>query len=123
MRETDASLQQSVESLLKARLVKETAAPYCVRWVRPSWHDRLPMSPWPTGTQILRGTRARRCLRHNARVNSAMRAADLDNNLVWRYSSPERGAFKSVEQHRRGESLSPRLLPPCVIAVDALLVE
>jgi integron integrase len=34
MRELDASLQQFGEFLLKARLVKETAAPYCVRWVR-----------------------------------------------------------------------------------------
>jgi hypothetical protein len=31
MRELDASLQQFGEFLLKARLVKETAAPYCVR--------------------------------------------------------------------------------------------
>ncbi|MGH9253212.1 MAG: integron integrase [Vicinamibacterales bacterium] len=34
MRELDASLQQFGEFLLKARLVKEKAAPYCVRWVR-----------------------------------------------------------------------------------------
>lgn len=34
MRELDASLQQSGEFILKARLVKENAAPYCVRWVR-----------------------------------------------------------------------------------------
>jgi integrase len=34
MRELEASLQQFGEFLLKARLVKEKAAPYCVRWVR-----------------------------------------------------------------------------------------
>ncbi len=34
MRELEASLQQFGEFLLKARLVKESAAPYCVRWVR-----------------------------------------------------------------------------------------
>ena len=34
MRELEASLQQFGEFVLKARLVKETAAPYCVRWVR-----------------------------------------------------------------------------------------
>lgn len=34
MRELKSSLQQFSEFLLKARLVKETAAPYCVRWVR-----------------------------------------------------------------------------------------
>jgi hypothetical protein len=34
MRELEAALQQFGEFLLKARLVKESAAPYCVRWVR-----------------------------------------------------------------------------------------
>ncbi len=34
MRELESSLQQCGEFLLKARLVKEVAAPYCVRWVR-----------------------------------------------------------------------------------------
>jgi hypothetical protein len=34
MRELEASLQQFGEFILKARLVKERAAPYCVRWVR-----------------------------------------------------------------------------------------
>ncbi len=34
MREIEASLQQFGEFLLKARLVRERAAPHCVRWVR-----------------------------------------------------------------------------------------
>lgn len=34
MGEIEASLQQLGEFLLKARLVREKAAPYCVRWVR-----------------------------------------------------------------------------------------
>ena len=34
MRELESSLQQFGEFLLKARLVKESAAPYCVRSVR-----------------------------------------------------------------------------------------
>jgi hypothetical protein len=34
VRELDASLQQFGEFILKARLVKEKVAPYCVRWVR-----------------------------------------------------------------------------------------
>lgn len=34
MRELETSLQQFGEFLLKARLVKEKAAPHCVRWVR-----------------------------------------------------------------------------------------
>ena len=32
--ELETSLQQFGEFILKAQLVKETAAPYCVRWVR-----------------------------------------------------------------------------------------
>ena len=34
MRELEASFQQFSEFLLKARLVKEKAAPHYVRWVR-----------------------------------------------------------------------------------------
>jgi hypothetical protein len=34
MRELEATLQQFGEFLLKQRLVKEKAAPFCVRWVR-----------------------------------------------------------------------------------------
>jgi hypothetical protein len=34
VRELESSLQQFGEFLLKAQLVKEKAAPYCVRWVR-----------------------------------------------------------------------------------------
>jgi hypothetical protein len=34
MRDRESSLQQFGEFILKARLVKEVAAPYCVRWVR-----------------------------------------------------------------------------------------
>ena len=33
MREIEASLQQFGEVLLRARLMREKAAPYCVRWV------------------------------------------------------------------------------------------
>ena len=49
--------------------------------------------------------------------------ADLNANLVWRYSAPERGAFQRVEHGRRGESIAPQLLPACVIATDVLLIE
>ena len=34
VRELEASLQQFGEFLLRAQLVREKAAPYCVRWVR-----------------------------------------------------------------------------------------
>ena len=36
MRELETSLQEFGEFVLKAQLVKEKAAPYCVRWVRRS---------------------------------------------------------------------------------------
>jgi Uma2 family endonuclease len=48
---------------------------------------------------------------------------DLNTNLVWRYSSPEHGAYQGVEQHRRGQSIAPLLLPACRIAVDELLTD
>ena len=49
--------------------------------------------------------------------------ADLNENVVSRYFSPEGGAFQNVEQYRRGDSIAPQLLPACVIAVDVLLTE
>jgi Uma2 family endonuclease len=49
--------------------------------------------------------------------------ADLDTNIVWRYSLPERDAYSNVEQYRRGEPIAPRLLPSCIIDVDVLLTE
>jgi Uma2 family endonuclease len=49
--------------------------------------------------------------------------ADLNDNVVWRYSSAERGVYRSVEQRRRGQTLAPQMLPACAIAVDVLLTE
>jgi Uma2 family endonuclease len=49
--------------------------------------------------------------------------ADLNDTIVWRYSRPERGVYRAVHAHRRGQSLAPQLLPSCTIAVDALLIE
>jgi Uma2 family endonuclease len=49
--------------------------------------------------------------------------ADLNANVVWRYSSPERGVYRVVDECRRGQSLAPQLLPSCAITVDALLIE
>ena len=49
--------------------------------------------------------------------------ADLNANIVWRYSSPEQGAYRIVDPCQRGQSIAPRLLPGCVIAVDVLLTE
>jgi integron integrase len=52
MRELEASLQQFGEFLLKARLVKEKAAPYCVRWVRRFL--TRPASDEPVADQVRR---------------------------------------------------------------------
>jgi integrase len=52
VRELDASLQQFGEFLLKAQLVKEKAAPYCVRWVRQFL--TRPASDEPLADQIRR---------------------------------------------------------------------
>ena len=49
--------------------------------------------------------------------------ADLNANVVWRYLSPERGAYRNVEPYRRGQTIAPHLLPSCVVAVDVLLTE
>jgi Uma2 family endonuclease len=49
--------------------------------------------------------------------------ADLNASLLTRYLSPERGAFRSIDQFRRGESIAPRLLPSCLVAVDVFLME
>ena len=48
---------------------------------------------------------------------------DLNDNVVSRYSMPQDGAFRSIEQYRPGESIAPGLLPSCVIRVNALLPE
>jgi hypothetical protein len=48
MRELETSLQQFGEFILKAQLVKEKAAPYCVRWVRRFLTRPASESPSPT---------------------------------------------------------------------------
>ena len=49
--------------------------------------------------------------------------ADLNANVVWRYSSPERGMYQRVESYGRGQSIAPLLFPTCAVAVDVLLTE
>jgi len=48
---------------------------------------------------------------------------DLNANVVSRYSLPNDGVFRNLEQHRPGESIAPGLLTSCVISVSALLPE
>jgi len=49
--------------------------------------------------------------------------ADINANVLTRYSSPDRGSFQRVEQFRRGQSIAPKLLPACVVAVDVFFPE
>ena len=48
---------------------------------------------------------------------------DLNTSVLWRFSSPEEGQYRGVEQYRRGQSIAPMQLPACEIDVDALLIE
>ena len=52
VRELEALLQQFGEFILKAQLVKEKAAPYCVRWVRRFL--TRPASDEPVADQVRR---------------------------------------------------------------------
>ena len=47
--------------------------------------------------------------------------ADLNEDLLSCYAEPRDGAYRSLQQYRRGQSVAPQLLPECVIAVDVLL--
>ena len=49
--------------------------------------------------------------------------ADLNENVVTCYSSPEGGMYQSVRRYTRGQSLAPHLLPECVISTEDLLSE
>jgi Uma2 family endonuclease len=49
--------------------------------------------------------------------------ADLKHNLLMRYSTPVGGAFTSSDRLSRGDTVAPRLLPSCVVPVDAFLIQ
>ena len=49
--------------------------------------------------------------------------ADLNENLLTCYSSPEGGTYQRVERYTRGQSLAPQLLPACVVSTEDLLSE
>ena len=49
--------------------------------------------------------------------------ANLNDNVVSRYSDPSGGAYQNLEQYHRGESIAPLLLPDCLIPVEVLLTE
>jgi Uma2 family endonuclease len=47
--------------------------------------------------------------------------ADLRNSRLMVYRDPVGDEYRSVQELRRGETVSPSMLPHCVIAVDLLL--
>ena len=49
--------------------------------------------------------------------------ADLNENVVLRYSSPDNGAYQNVRRYTRGQSLAPHLLPECIISITDLFGE
>ena len=49
--------------------------------------------------------------------------ADLNANVLWRYSSPDLGVYQRVEECRRGQSIAPQQLPTCIVPVDVFLIE
>ena len=55
MREIEASLQRFGEFQLEARLMREKAARYCVRWVR--WFLTRPASDDPLADQVVGSVR------------------------------------------------------------------
>ena len=48
---------------------------------------------------------------------------DLANLTVTRHAMPEDGLYREVAVHGRGQSMSPRQLPQCIVAIDDLLVD
>ena len=45
---------------------------------------------------------------------------DIADESVWRHAEPRDGAYRDRQQFRRGDSITPHLLPECPIAVDVL---
>jgi Uma2 family endonuclease len=48
--------------------------------------------------------------------------ADLKANVVWRFSSPGRDAYRNVEPCHRGQVIAPQTLPSCIVAADVFLI-
>lgn len=49
--------------------------------------------------------------------------ADLGANLVSCYAAPQGGTYRTLRQYRRGQTITPHMLPHCPVAVDLLLRE
>jgi Uma2 family endonuclease len=46
---------------------------------------------------------------------------DLNIDVVFCYSTPEGGQYRTVREHRRGDTLVPQALQDCRVAADSLL--
>jgi Uma2 family endonuclease len=46
---------------------------------------------------------------------------DINENVLFRYSSPRGGAYHSLQRHQRGQALAPQMLPECVVSTDDLI--
>ena len=49
--------------------------------------------------------------------------ADLPHNVMWRHTSPDGNTYRQIESLSRGQSMSPQLLPGCIVPVDVFLIE
>ncbi len=49
------------------------------------------------------------------------RIADIPNDSVFAYSDNREGSYRTVRQYRRGDTITPVLLPGSTIAVDHIL--
>jgi Uma2 family endonuclease len=61
-----------------------------------------------------------------ARIYATARLAeywlvDLNEDVVYVYSEPSNGVYRAVVSYRREQSISPRLLPACVVSAFDLL--
>ena len=47
--------------------------------------------------------------------------ADVNGEVVLRFTDPTPDGYRTMEEYRRGQSLAPALLPECVLDADVLL--
>jgi integron integrase len=107
MRELETSLQQFGEFLLRGRLVKERAAPHCVRWVR-RFLER-PASNEPLADQVLRFSEdlERGGVCPDWQVHQAEQAVRMYFvNFLQRTDWHRQGAGASVDEQRHVDPLA-----------------
>lgn len=104
MRETESSLQQFAEFVLKARLVTESAAPYIVRWVR-----LFLRAPASEGSLAERARRFCDDLERNGSQDWQVRQAEQALRLYFvNFLNAETGIANQRRRGRRGRERSHR---------------